>query len=520
MKKWVVLLMALAMVGTSFAAQAAEITYPLSAEKVTMTVAIPKQAVHTSESDLYIWQKLEELTNVHVEFVEIPEENITELVSLMFATNDYPEVFWGGLINQSQEAIYGPMGVLLPLDDLIAENAPHIQEMLDTEDFVYALSAIDGALYSVPRVDHNPGNYAWSKFWINEEWLWKLDMDVPTTPDAFRAYLEGVRDEDVNGDGDASDEIPLMATNTVHLGALFGPWGVVDNQNHMMVEDGKLVFVPTQDGFRNALTYFAGLYADGLLWNETFTATYEQMVAIAQDSPIKVGAAVNDGLTGLAGQQYFFNYSIMRPLEAEDGSKLWPNGTSPSVATGYFAITDKCKDPALAIKWADYFLTMQGTLEFYRGIEGETWKWNEDDTYVHLSVPAELGIDQNTWVASQRYGGAALGYFSKALRARNVADMSLLNGQTGQKQWRQTAMYTQYQPEEYVPQLVFTAEELEELSYIRDTIFNYVTEMEAKFITGQESLDDWDAYVNTLSNMELEKLMTIYQTAYDRMINQ
>lgn len=40
--------------------------------------------------------------------------------------------------------------------------------------------------------------------------------------------------------------------------------------------------------------------------------------------------------------------------------------------------------------------------------------------------------------------------------------------------------------------------------------------MEAKFITGVESLAKWDEYVSTLKSMGLNDFVSTYQNAYDR----
>ena len=40
--------------------------------------------------------------------------------------------------------------------------------------------------------------------------------------------------------------------------------------------------------------------------------------------------------------------------------------------------------------------------------------------------------------------------------------------------------------------------------------------MAIKFITGEESLDNWDNYINTLNDMGMEKMLEIRQAAYDR----
>ena len=46
-------------------------------------------------------------------------------------------------------------------------------------------------------------------------------------------------------------------------------------------------------------------------------------------------------------------------------------------------------------------------------------------------------------------------------------------------------------------------------------ISTYVKEMSAKFITGEDSLDEWDTYVNTLYDMGLQEAIDVYQNALD-----
>jgi len=40
--------------------------------------------------------------------------------------------------------------------------------------------------------------------------------------------------------------------------------------------------------------------------------------------------------------------------------------------------------------------------------------------------------------------------------------------------------------------------------------------MQDKFISGDESLDDWDEYVKTLEDMNLDEYIDIMQGAYER----
>ena len=66
------------------------------------------------------------------------------------------------------------------------------------------------------------------------------------------------------------------------------------------------------------------------------------------------------------------------------------------------------------------------------------------------------------------------------------------------------------------PELFFTIEEQEEVALIYDEIKNYVSQMEVKFITGEEPMENYPQFVETLNSMGLPTLMEVYQQAYDR----
>ena len=80
---------------------------------------------------------------------------------------------------------------------------------------------------------------------------------------------------------------------------------------------------------------------------------------------------------------------------------------------------------------------------------------------------------------------------------------------------------TQYEPfnpgmDQLLPPLVFTEEQASELSDLEVTINDYVDQMNARFITGDADIEnEWDTYVKTLDEMNLERYIQIHQEAYD-----
>ncbi len=497
--------------------------YPIVTEPVTISVGYMRSPNAPAYEQMQVWQDFMKLTGVNIEFVEMPLQNAQETFNLMMATDSYPDVWYGriaGVEASNVAALYGPAGIFLELNDLIDQYAPNIKAMFENENLVYEKVAVNGKIYSLPRVNNSNNQYVEDKWYINRVWLEQLGLSVPTTPAELRTVLEAFRDHDCNGNGDPTDEIPMsLWAGYYGMGSLYGPWGVVDNQfNHMMVgEDGKLLFVPMAEGYREGLAYWRDMYSDGLLWNQTFTIGNDEFNAIAQGKDEVFGSFLRHVGDYVVGSERYFDYTHVPALKGEDGGQLWKMTESPTIYKNCFMITDKCKYPEVAIRMADYFYTMQGSYEFSMGPENLTWKWNDDGTYT--AIPAPEGVSSDDWMNGNCPGGYSLCYTSLEMsKMGKPADPASLNARISQDFIDHAELYRPFQPAQYVPTLAFTTEEQEELDLIQSTIFSYVKEMEAKFIIGAEDLSQWDAYVATLQSMGIDRMMTIYQSAYDRLM--
>ena len=68
----------------------------------------------------------------------------------------------------------------------------------------------------------------------------------------------------------------------------------------------------------------------------------------------------------------------------------------------------------------------------------------------------------------------------------------------------------------FMPLITPTAEESADLARIMTDIETYRTEMTYKFITGQESLDNFDAFVEQIKSQGIDDAIEIQQAALDR----
>lgn len=497
--------------------------YPIVDEPVTISFGYMRSPNAPPYEEMQVWQDFMKMTGVNIEFIEMPISNAQETFNLMMATDSYPDVWYGriaGVENSQVHVLYGPAGVFIELNDLIDKYAPNIKAMFENENLVFEKIAVDGKIYSLPRVNNSNNQYVEDKWYINHVWLDNLGLAVPTTPDELRTVLEAFRDNDCNGNGDPNDEIPMsLWAGYYGMGSLYGAWGVVDNQfNHMMVDDdGNIIFVPMADGYREGLAYWRDMYKDGLLWDQTFTIGNDEFNAIAQGEYEVFGSFLRHVGDYVVGAERYFDYTHVPAMKDANGNQLWKTTESPTIFANCYMITDKCKYPEVAIRMADYWFTNQGTLEFGYGPEGLTWKWNDDGTYT--GIPAPDGISSDDWMNGNCPGGYSLQYTSNEFsKMGKPLDPDSLSARISDDFVKHAELYKPYQRTAYVPTLGFTAEEQEELDLIQGTIFSYVKEMEAKFIIGAEDLSKWDEYISALKAMGIDHLLEIYQGAYNRLM--
>ena len=101
-------------------------------------------------------------------------------------------------------------------------------------------------------------------------------------------------------------------------------------------------------------------------------------------------------------------------------------------------------------------------------------------------------------------------------RTRDPENISLFDKHVGEAD----VMYQQnaYRPDEVIPKLSYSAEEVEAVSDIQGTLYEFVEEWTANFLAGNMDIDaNWDAYLAELENIGVNESLEVVQAVYDRM---
>lgn len=186
---------------------------PIVNEPVTLKMLVQKNVSDLSNSwkEKDCVKRAEEETGIVFEFTEISQAAWAEQIGVILASGDMPDVVVGSISNF---AAYTES--FLPLNDLVEQYAPNLSAFYDERpDLKVAGTMEDGQLYSLPLFQQQ-GYYTHNnRYAINQDWLDRVGMDVPTTQDELFEVLMAFKEQDANGNGDPNDEISFsMHGNT------------------------------------------------------------------------------------------------------------------------------------------------------------------------------------------------------------------------------------------------------------------------------------------------------------------
>ncbi|MCL6604179.1 MAG: extracellular solute-binding protein [Paenibacillus sp.] len=452
------------------------------------------------------WLKdLEKNTNVKIEWQVMSSNDWAEQKSIMLASGTLPDVIIG---NQSfgDSDIVNNLSYFRPLDDYIEQNMPNLKAaMQETPEMKKISTFPDGKIYSLPaRLPSRPKSSRQPV--INKVWLDKLGLEVPDTIDDLYNVLKAFKEQDPNGNG-KQDEIPFIEIGN----DLISPFGIADlNNNNMLVKDGKAVYYPVSDEFKEGLKWENKLYTEGLLDKELFTQDDTMRSAKFQnpDAPI-VGFSYQwtpDAVFGKWSDQYV----MIPPIAGPDGNRYTiGNPIGMNLARNELLITTSSKHPEVAARWADQFYTNEASIQNFWGAIGTVIQKNDNDTYTLMDPPNGTSADAWYWDQSLRDFGPK--YVSPSFEKSIV--LSPKSGDGLKLELDKLGSEFATTP---FPNVMYTAEEFQELPTLTTDIDSYVNTMRAQFITKGGIDEGWDDYVKQLNKMGLEKLIKIRTDAYSR----
>jgi putative aldouronate transport system substrate-binding protein len=323
------------------------------------------------------------------------DEDHKRQLSLWASSDDFPEVlciptdgYSVDMMNQLGEA-----GKLWEVDGIVEKIIPEAQEML-RNSMEYYKHPSNGKYYIYPTQNNDydamiaMDNIAQEGLIIRKEWLDRLGVGYPGTPDELYEVLKRFRDEikDFNG----QPVIPVLLNENMggaeQLAKMF--FDVSDRMSgyfNMFRElpDGTYTNAPDQKKLENFLLYLNKLYREGLLDKEAATI---------KDSQYQ--EKMNSGRVGLSGTAWWNMNTYNDTIKAVDPEAFYAfmpipkgEGVTNPVQQFIFAgapcafVFSKSMDQAKFDKVVDlfaYMSTQEGLILSWFGLEDIHWEKNEE----------------------------------------------------------------------------------------------------------------------------------------------
>lgn len=487
------------------------ISYPLFDELHTYSIwlgtAPDLSDVVSNMEEFVIFRELEKITNVGWDATMVSFMAEAEQFQLMVAGGEYTDVVckavdnYNGTVDQAIEDDF-----LIDLKPYIPENMPNLSRWFEQyPELPKQLTSEGGAIGAFPKLYKEPSDIS-SGGMIRADWLEDLNLEAPKTYDDMYNILNEFRDKK-----GATAPLAIAMPSGVQAELLAG-YNITGGFYQV---DGEIRYGAVQPEFKDYLTMMNKWYSEGLIDELFLTNSYESLVDM---SPVLNGTCGIWYGTAAQAISYMISSSADPNMRITGVTNVTPDGSMAHVGESgtvfdshLWSITTVCQEPEVICQYIDYVYSEEGTLLANYGVEGETF------TYVD-GVPRLTDLVLNNPDYSY---GAAMNIFvcDRMTPAPFVIDEDRVRADYIEDQINAIEVWNHCNDGLYnLPRagINMSVEESDEYLGLYSDIETYMDENIVKFIVGDKSLDEFDAYVDTLVGMGIERCVELEQAAYDR----
>lgn len=509
-------------------AMAAE--FPL-AETATITGMISYPANTESEpNNRTIFKRLEEKTNVHVDWTAIQADQWGEKIKLNMANiNSLTDFVFTAGFSDSDLLRYADQEIIIPLEEYIDSCMPNLSAVYEKYPEYRAMSEDEnGHIWALPWIEQLGANktaiqtVGSNMTFINKSWLEFLGLEMPETVDEFEQVLLAFRD---NADklqsefGVEGSIIPMSfimnAEDPMLLINGFGEgYGDSDLGRHIAVtEDKKVISSATQDGFFKGLQWMNKLYEENLIDPEAFTQDWSTYVSKGKSG--RYGVCMSWDVANIAN---LADWTVLPPLEADVRNVTPMNGSFTSgFDRGRCVVTALAEDPELVCSWLDQMYDPMQSPQNNWGTYGEDdefdiFEMGTNEAGEEMLTHAPLGDASPVEVREAESVNGPLAvldeYYGKYVTCPDDAQYRL--------DWIEE-YFTPYMNTTYVfPNVFISLEDNETISEIEPDITKTINAAKSDWVMNGVDEAKFEQFKSDLEDYGLEELLAIYQKYVDK----
>lgn len=429
-----------------------------------------------------VYQKIKELSGVELKLVVIPQDSWMEKSNMMLISGEDWDVM-NIVEDKGNWSKYYQKDALQTWDayfELMPNYVAHV-----TDEMLISCRNAEGETYALPR------SPAWPKGGtpaIREDWLEALNMETPTTIKELEAYFAGVAENDMNGNGDTTDEIPFLPFVGIEDDT-FRPYFMGFNGDRYLNDAGEIVPWYMHENTWLMLETLQKWYANGWMQKDYLTTEIQQGFDLVTAN--RVGgwfgpwnAGVRPASAGITDDVNMVWTSVSNLTDyPEGGGALW---YSEPEYLAEIVLNKHSKNADWACKYLDWvYASVDNYMLCTYGIEGKHWEYaNEEKTqFTKLEASANY------------YGFYALNewYDYSLYPVEKVDENNYISKQADKLRQKILTLDHVIEVDYYVP-YDFTGTDAEMLSNDGDVL---IEEAVAKSISGEWGETDWNKAVET-----------------------
>lgn len=470
-------------------------------------------------------------------------ESVGEQVNIKINGGDYPDAFMGIGFSDYDLARHGSEGTFIDLTPYITpEIMPNLSKILEEHpEIKSAITMADGKIYGLPNgeqlgtggigAEENYSIFTIPQFaFINKAWLDDLGLEMPTTMDELTTVLQAFKDNDMSAKyygNDPGTTIPLCTGydqwcwgfNYFYAGFGFTNWPNDVCMDLVLDSSGKVRFVSTDDGYRDAVSYLHNWYENGLMDITTFSNSDSDV--ISRTSQGQVGVSVWWNTTDTTGE-HSEDYVYLPFLSGPDGALNVTVRTGGETGRGQLSITDNCTSPANLLKFFDMWYDGETVMQLHYGPK-DVYFNGQDDKGMWISLTNDEALEKFNKPLNELKGQYEV-FGPKLILSEYYNDVFYMEDAAVKRLTDMQDVFMPYVKDDscYPRDCVFSPEELDIIDRYKADFESAVSEQEGLWIKdGGPTDEEWDAYKKKLTeSCGMEELLKVYQAAYDRYVSE
>ncbi|HHY83800.1 MAG TPA: extracellular solute-binding protein [Clostridiales bacterium] len=401
---------------------------------------------------------------------------------------------------------------MVKISDYWDEHAPNFKKLvMSNPEWEKNLKDDNGNVWQFAGLREDKLNRVFFGPMLRKDLLDKAGLPVPETIDDWHTTLKAFKDMGVKN--------PFTALNWFigYSGAFVGAYGV---NASIYLDDTGMHYGPIEEGYKQYLTTFHEWYKEGLI--DPDFVTLKDWGILTTKVTSGDSAALVHFLSNIvdyteAGKGTDPNFQMVAaPYPVLNKGEIPKFGQQDPPVAPTTMVSASSKYIERAIEYLDYGYTEEGIILLNFGIEGESFEYDENGNPRYSALITEAPNTEKGWTQEQAlamycpnsgtYSTLDTKSYFEQIRLRDPLQKEAVN------------LWKNVQFSSLLPNFSFTEEETEVAKKMAD-IETYVEEMTAKFILGDEPLDRFDEYVQTIKEWGIDDIVKVYNDAYNRFKN-